>query len=256
MKPLQKKESLTHRSSFTYDIITLFWRHELIKYIFFDIDDTLFDFKRSEKVALSKTLEALGIEPSEDVISLYSNINRSQWEALERGEVTREVILYRRYEILFSELGVDANAKAAQKIYEKQLSQTYYYLPGAEELLQKLYGNYRIFLASNGTAIVQDGRIALSGIAKYADDIFISEKIGYNKPRREFFDICFDRIDGFAKEYAIMIGDSLSSDILGGINAGIKTCLYNPNSLQLRNDIKPDYEVKALDEIPGLLERI
>ena len=228
----------------------------MIKYLFFDIDDTLFDFKRSEKVALSRTLEAFGIEPSDEMISLYSRINRSQWEALERGEVTREVILFRRYELFFRELGVEADPKAAQKMYEKQLSQTYYYLPGAEALLEKLQGKYKIFLASNGTAIVQDGRIALSGIAKYADDIFISEKIGYNKPRREFFDICFERIEGFDKEYAIMIGDSLSSDILGGINAGIKTCLYNPHNLPARDDIKPDFEVKSLDEIPKLLERI
>lgn len=228
----------------------------MIKYLFFDIDDTLFDFKRSEKVALSRTLEAFGIEPSDEMISLYSRINRSQWEALERGEVTREVILFRRYELFFRELGVEADPKGAQKMYEKQLSQTYYYLPGAEALLEKLQGKYKIFLASNGTAIVQDGRIALSGIAKYADDIFISEKIGYNKPRREFFDICFERIEGFDKEYAIMIGDSLSSDILGGINAGIKTCLYNPHNLPARDDIKPDFEVKSLDEIPKLLERI
>ena len=228
----------------------------MIKYLFFDIDDTLFDFKRSEKFALSRTLEAFGIEPSDEMISLYSRINRSQWEALERGEVTREVILFRRYELFFRELGVEADPKAAQKMYEKQLSQTYYYLPGAEALLEKLQGKYKIFLASNGTAIVQDGRIALSGIAKYADDIFISEKIGYNKPRREFFDICFERIEGFDKEYAIMIGDSLSSDILGGINAGIKTCLYNPHNLPARDDIKPDFEVKSLDEIPKLLERI
>ena len=228
----------------------------MIKYLFFDIDDTLFDFKRSEKVALSKTLLAFGIEPSEEMISLYSRINRSQWEALERGEVTREVILFRRYELFFKELEVEADPKAAQKMYEKQLSQTYYYLPGAEELLEKLQGKYKIFLASNGTAIVQDGRIALSGIAKYADDIFISEKIGYNKPRREFFDISFQRIEGFEKEYAIMIGDSLSSDILGGINAGIKTCLYNPHDLPVRDDIKPDFEVKSLEEIPNLLERI
>lgn len=228
----------------------------MIKYLFFDIDDTLFDFKRSEKVALSRTLEAFGIEPSDEMISLYSRINRSQWEALERGEVTREVILFRRYDLFFRELGVEADPKAAQKMYEKQLSQTYYYLPGAEALLEKLQGKYKIFLASNGTAIVQDGRIALSGIAKYADDIFISEKIGYNKPRREFFDICFERIEGFDKEYAIMIGDSLSSDILGGINAGIKTCLYNPHNLPARDDIKPDFEVKSLDEIPKLLERI
>ncbi len=228
----------------------------MIKYLFFDIDDTLFDFKRSEKHALSKALSALGIEPTEEVTSLYSRINRSQWEALERGEVTRDVILFRRYEILFNKIEIDANPKEAQRLYETQLSQTYYYLPGAEELLSELYGKYKIYLASNGTAIVQDGRIALSGIGKYAEDIFISEKIGYNKPRREFFDACFSRIAGFEKEYAIMIGDSLSSDILGGIGAGIKTCLFNPHGSVANDRIKPDFEVRELSEIPNLLKRL
>ena len=228
----------------------------MIKYLFFDIDDTLFDFKRSEKDALSKTLSALGINPTEEIISLYSRINRSQWEALERGEATREVILPRRYEILFKEIGIDADPKQAQKIYERQLSRTYYYLPGAEELLGELYGKYKIYLASNGTAIVQDGRISLSGIGKYAEDIFISEKIGHNKPSPEFFDACFSRIEGFEKEHAIIIGDSLSSDILGGIGAGIKTCLFNPHGNAVSSDIKPDFEVRSFSEIPKLLERL
>ena len=228
----------------------------MIKYLFFDIDDTLFDFKRSEKDALSKTLSALGIEPREEIISLYSRINKSQWEALERGELTREIILFRRYDLLFKEIGISADSKKAQAIYEKELSRTYYYLPGAEELLKTLFGKYKIYLASNGTAIVQDGRISLSGIGRYAEDIFISEKIGYNKPSPEFFERCFSKIKDFDEKYAIIIGDSLSSDILGGINAGIKTCLFNPKGMMLREDIKPDYEVRDLSEIPSLLERL
>jgi len=228
----------------------------LIKYLFFDIDDTLFDFKRSEKVALSRTLEAFGIEPSDEMISLYSRINRSQWEALERGEVTREVILFRRYELFFRELGVEADPKAAQKMYEKQLSQTYYYLPGAEALLEKLQGKYKIFLASNGTARVQDNRIKLSGIAKYFDGIFISERVGYNKPRREFFDAAFAMIKDFSRDETIIVGDSLTSDILGGINAGVRTCLYNPKRKPPRADITPTYEIHELSELPELLRRI
>lgn len=227
----------------------------MIKHLFLDIDDTIFDFKKSEKSALSETLTELRIEPTPETVSLYSEINQRQWEALERGEVTREILLVRRYEILFDRLCLKIDAKQAQKIYEKKLSQTYYYLPGAEKLLSSLYGKYEIYFASNGTAIVQDGRIALSGIGRYASGIFISERIGYNKPSREFFDACFEKIDNFKKEEAIIIGDSLTSDILGGINAGIKTCLFNPNAKPI-GDIKPDYEVRTLDEIPRLLERI
>ena len=227
-----------------------------IRHVLLDIDDTLFDFKRSEAVALSSTLTELGIEPTDGTLSLYSKINRSQWEALERGEVTREVLLLRRYEILFKTLGVDIEPRRAQSIYERRLSGTYFFLPGAEKLLSDLYGKYEIYLASNGTAIVQDGRISLSGIGKFATEIFISEKLGANKPSREFFDACFSKIKDFDKESAIMVGDSPTSDILGGINAEIKTCLYNPRGTSAREDIPADFEIKALGELIPLLDSI
>ena len=227
-----------------------------IKFVFIDIDDTLFDFHRSEAVALSYTLESLGIDPTEETLSRYSRINKSLWQALERGEIERDRLLTKRYELLFEEISAKADARVAQSLYEGKLSKTYYYLDGAEELLSHLKKNYKVYLASNGTAIVQDGRIARSGIGKYADGIFISERVGYNKPSREFFESCFSSIEGFDKEFAVMIGDSLSSDILGGINAGIKTCFYNPASIPIPPDIRPDAEAKSLGDIPAILERL
>ena len=225
-----------------------------IKYVFLDLDDTLFDFHKSEGEALSKTLTSLGIEPTVENLALYSRINRSQWESLERGEVTRDVLLVRRFEILFLELGIKGKEpKEAQRLYEGNLCREYHYLPGAIELIEALLGNYKLYLASNGTAVVQDSRIALSGIGKYFDGIFISERIGYNKPSKEFFDGCFATIKDFSKDEAIIIGDSLTSDILGGINAGIKTCLYNPKRKPNNTGTVPDYEVAALAEIPDLL---
>jgi len=227
-----------------------------IKYVFLDLDDTIFDFHKSEAAALSATLTSLGIEPAAENLALYSRINRSQWESLERGEVTRDVILVRRFELLFRELGIkNREPREAQKLYEGNLCREYHYLPGAIELIEALLGKYKLYLASNGTAVVQDSRIALSGIGKYFDGIFISERIGHNKPSKEFFDGCFASIENFSRDEAIIIGDSLTSDILGGINAGIRTCLYNPKEKPTGN-IKPDYEVTSLDEIPRLLERI
>lgn len=227
-----------------------------IRHVFLDIDDTLFDFRRSEAKALSETLTALGVLPTPETVALYSKINKSQWEALERGEVTREVLLLRRYEILFKALGVDIEPRRAQSLYERRLSATYFFLPGAQKLLSDLYGRYEIYLASNGTAIVQDGRISLSGIGKFATEIFISEKLGANKPSREFFDACFSKIKDFDKESAIMVGDSLTSDVLGGKNAGIRTCLYNPAGTSAAGDIRADYEIKSLGELIPLLDSI
>ena len=228
-----------------------------IKHVFLDLDDTLFDFHKSEAVALSKTFRALGLEPTEQILRDYSEINRSMWAMLERGEATRADILTRRFRILFEKMGrSDLSHTEAQAIYERTLSGEWCWFEGGEELLLALHGKYHLYIASNGTAVVQDGRIRLSGIAKYFDGIFISQRIGYDKPSREFFEGCFSAIPNFSREEAIILGDSLGSDILGGKNAGIKSCLFNPEKKENKTDIIPDFEVESLKEIPGLLERI
>ncbi len=229
----------------------------MIKNLFIDLDDTLFDFHKSEAAALSETFIQLGIVPTEKNIALYSKINQGQWERLERGEATREEILLKRFEILFSELGITNHFPSeAQTFYEKNLSNTYFYIEGAEELLERLSEKYDIYIASNGTAVVQDRRIALSGIERYVKRIFISQKVGYNKPSEKFFAACFETIKNFKKEETIMVGDSLTSDILGGKNAGIKTCLYNPKRKTGREDIVPDYEIYELSELIKILDSI
>ena len=228
----------------------------MIKTIFLDLDDTIFDFHKAEALALTGMLKEIGVEPTEERISRYSEINAMQWKRLERGEITREVVLYERFRLFFLEYGIAQDPMTARRIYEKKLGTGHYFIDGAEELLDALYGKYRLYLASNGTAAVQAGRIQSSGIEKYFEEIFVSEAIGHNKPSKEFFDFCFDKIGGIDKESAIIIGDSLSSDILGGKNAGIKTCLFNPKKKAVTGDIIPDYEVNSLSEIPALLERI
>ena len=227
----------------------------MIKTVLFDLDDTLLDFHRSERVALSETLLQFGIEPSDATINRYSEINRAMWEQLELGRMTREEILVRRFTLLFEELGVNADGVAAKRSYEWNLGGSYFYIEGAEALLEEMSKKYDLYVMSNGTASVQDRRIEASGIAKYFKDIFISEKIGYNKPSIEFFDRCFARIPGFKKDEAIIIGDSLSSDIQGGINAGILTCHYNRRS-EKKDGIVPSYTIETLEELPALLESL
>ena len=227
-----------------------------IKHIFIDLDDTIFDFHKSEAAALSGMLCKLNISPTPEILSLYSKINRMGWERLERGERTRDRILVERFELLFAELKSDASPTDAQYLYEGNLSREYQYIEGAEELILSLHGKYKLYLASNGTARVQDSRIEKSGISKYFDGIFISERIGHNKPNREFFEKCFDTIPNFSKEEAIIVGDSLTSDILGGNNAGIRTCWYNPHGKPIRADIPASYEIREFRELPELLRRI
>ena len=228
----------------------------MLKTVFFDIDDTLLDFHAAEERALRKTLETLGLDPTPETCALYSRINAGQWKLLEAGSATRAQIITRRFDILFAELGVLADSFETQKLYESLLAQGHDLMPGAIEVLTALRGRYGLYIVSNGSAAVQDSRIALSGLAEYFEDIFISERIGYDKPRAEFFEVCFSRIPGFSRESAVIVGDSLTSDIRGGINAGIRTCWYNSRGNARDGLTEPDYEVAALAELPALFDRL
>ena len=228
----------------------------MIKTVLLDLDDTILDFHKAEEVAIKKTFRQLGAEPTDALIRRYSQINQQQWERLELGEIDRHQVLTGRFELLFEELGMSLNGNEAQEIYEHLLSFGHWFMPGAEALLEALHVKYKLYIVSNGTAAVQEGRLKSSGIGKYFEDIFISEHIGYNKPAKEFFDLCFQRIPGFCRERAIVVGDSLTSDIRGGINAGLSTCWYNPRALSPRADIPADYEIRNLSELPPLLEKL
>lgn len=228
----------------------------MIRNVLFDLDDTLFDFHKAEKIALTKTLVHFGIDPTEETLALYSTINAAHWKRLELGEISREEVKVGRYRELFETIGIECDPVKATAYYESMLAIGHYFMPGAPELLGELYRKYRLYIVSNGTAKVQEGRIGSSGIAKYMDGIFISQILGANKPDKQFFDICFAEIPDFSLSETVIIGDSLSSDIKGGINAGITTVWFNPKGIENNNDIKPDYTIKELSEVPGLLSQI
>lgn len=228
----------------------------MIKTILLDLDDTILDFHKAEHIALSATLREIGIEPTEAVLKRYSEINLAHWKRLELGELTRPEVLHGRFTQLFCEFGVDGDCYEAQRIYEWKLGTGHYFLDGGQELLDTLYEKYDLYLASNGTDIVQTRRIASANIEHYFKDLFISQRLGFDKPMKEFFDRAFARIEGFNPDETIIIGDSLTSDIKGGINAGIRTCWFNLHGIKNESGIIPDYEVTTLKEIPALLERI
>ena len=228
----------------------------MIRNVLFDLDDTLFDFHKAEKIALTKTLVHFGIDPTEETLALYSTINAAHWKRLELGEISREEVKVGRYRELFKTIGVECDPVKATAYYESMLAIGHYFMPGAPELLEELYRKYRLYIVSNGTAKVQEGRIGSSGIAKYMDGIFISQILGANKPDKQFFDICFAEIPDFLLSETVIIGDSLSSDIKGGINAGITTVWFNPKGIENDSDIKPDYTIKELSEVLGLLSQI
>ena len=228
----------------------------MIKAVLLDADDTLLDFHKAEHEALKKTLLTTGIEPRDQIIELYSGINKRHWDMLERGELTRAEVLTRRFEAFFAEFGVEGDAQKTQDRYATYLSQGHWFIPGAIALLDALYSKYKLYLVTNGNAKVQQGRLASANIAHYFEEIFISELIGCTKPSKAFFNYCFSRMPPYKEDEIIIIGDSLTSDIQGGINAGIHTCWFNPRGNAGRADIVPEYTVSALEEIPALLDNL
>ncbi len=223
-----------------------------MKDIFFDLDDTIFDFKKAEAIAMKTTLEHYGIEPTQDVIHLYSVINQSQWELLEKKLLTKNEVKIRRFKLFLDALMHTAKPEEVAAFYENRLSIGHYFIEGAEEMLRALHGAYRLHLVSNGVYEVAMSRLNSSTIVPLFDHIFISGALGVDKPAKEFFDACFAQISDFDPAQAIIVGDSLTSDILGGKNAGITTIWFNPHQ-KSATSIIPDYEINNLGEIEELL---
>lgn len=228
----------------------------MIRTIFFDLDDTLLDFRRAEAESLKRTLPAFEVDPAPAVLERYHEINAAQWRLLEEGKLTREQVLLRRYELLFAELEMDCDPAAVCDLYEENLACGHWFIPGAEELLETLAPRYDLYLATNGTAAVQHSRLNSANLKRYFKGIFISEEVGADKPGAEYFRRCFAAISGFDPAFAIIVGDSLTSDIRGGQNAGIRTCWFNPGGKPPRPDIRPDCTIRTLSELPALLETL
>ena len=227
----------------------------MIDTILFDLDDTLLDFTANEHIAITDTLFRFGIPGTRANVDRYIEINRECWKRLERGEWTREEVLVGRFRLLFKEFGVEKDPEETQAYYEKRLSKEGSFIDGARELLEFLRPKYRLYGVTNGTKLVQDGRIFITRIDRLLDGIFISEEIGADKPSERYFNAVFDKIGG-KRENTVIVGDSLTSDIRGGINAGIRTVYYNPHRLENKTGIIPDYEIASFDGLVTLLEKL
>ncbi len=226
----------------------------MIKYIFLDLDDTILDFPWAERQAIRRTLEDFGIDLTEEIYQLYRQLNWECWLRLEQKEITREELKVVRFRRLQEEPSLEGDPVAFAETYVSYLSQGHCFLPGAEEALRTLAKEYRLYLATNGFAQVQEGRLDSAGIRDCFEKIFISEEIGAYKPSVAFFEGCFAQIPGFDPTQAIMVGDSLNSDMKGGIDAGLTTCWVNPHHRPERDGIHPDYQIDTLSELFGILE--
>ena len=221
----------------------------MIKFVFLDLDDTILNFAAGEANALSHALSEIGIQPTQAILDRYHLINLAHWELLEEGRLTREEVMVQRYEQLFRELGVSHSGAAINDRYEYLLSQQHEFIPGAEQLLKELAPRYALYLASNGAAAVQESRIAASGIDRYMDGIYISEKVGAAKPSAKLFEHAFRDLGITNKSRVLMVGDDLLADIKGGLNAGVDTCWFNPGNLENKSGITPKYTVSSYEEL-------
>lgn len=224
--------------------------------ILWDVDDTLLDFHRSEVYALRNAFQHFSIDLTEEMSEKYQEINHGLWRQLEQGEVTNRDVLVGRFESLFDGYGIThVSGEDMQNYYSDALGSVFFLLDHGDDVCRLLSENYRQYIVTNGAVVTQMKKLKLSGLDEYMEDIFISEEIGYSKPAIEFFNACFQKIPGFDREKTLIVGDSLMSDMKGGINAGIATCWYNAKHMENKEKLPVDYEIHRLEELIDLLNR-
>ncbi len=224
------------------------------KYALVDVDNTLLDFCYAEKNAHKMASEKFNIPWTEELYNTYHKINDGWWKRLERGEYTREQILVNRYKEYFGLLGVDTKPEEFNKTFLGNLAYGRKTIKGANELIKALYdGGLTMYIATNGITKVQENRLSGQEFMKYISGVFVSEALKASKPQKEFFENASKKIGVDFKGQTIIIGDSLTSDMLGGINAGIDTLWFNPEGKENTLGINLTYEVKSLSEIPNLI---
>ena len=221
------------------------------KAVLIDIDDTLFDFRQSSFEALEKSFEKWGVRFTWDDMPVYEVYNNRLWQQFERGEIPKELIFQERFRLYFAERGLNIDPAAFNKSYRHHLAEGYAFMPHCRELLETLHGRWKVFVVTNGDTYAQESRIARSGLAHLFDGVFISEQMGCCKPEKVFYDKVFAIIGEEYRDCSLMVGDSLSSDMQGGRNAGIPTCFYGKRE---RADARCDYVIEDLMDLLPILE--
>ena len=225
------------------------------KYLLWDIDGTILNFEKAEKRAIRTLFEKFNLgECTDEMLSCYIQINKKYWKLLECGEMEKERILVERFEEFFLKEGIRTDAASEfNKAYQLALGDTIVFNDDALEIIKAQKKNYQIIIVTNGTAIAQKKKLERSGLDKIADNIFISEEVGYEKPSIHFFERVIAKAGIDDVSQAVIIGDSLTSDIQGGVNAGIDTCWYNPKGEINDTNLIPTYMIKNLHELCGIV---
>ncbi len=223
------------------------------KTLLFDADDTLLDFHRAESAALTDTLVKHGLPCTPEILNRYSEINLSLWKRLELGAIEKPRLRIERFEILCNEFGFSVAPDVISDTYACRLATKSYTLDGAVELCAELSKRYRMYIVTNGTKDIQVGRLRGSGLLPYFEGFFISEDSGFEKPDRRYFKWVSSQIPELEKSTTLIIGDSLTSDMRGGMGFGIDTCWFNPKKKIVSNDLRLTYIVHSFYQLRELL---
>lgn len=222
------------------------------KTLLIDLDGTLFDFEKCEKGAFKECLEINGYAYTDKLYSEYSEINKSLWEKFEKNEIKKEDVMVGRFKKLSNALEGSIDAKLLSKLYLERLSKSTSLNKDVYKVLDYLSKKYELYVVTNGFSTVQINRLEKTNLLHYFTAVFISESIGFQKPNKAFFNFCFEN-STVKPESALIIGDSLSSDILGGFNSGIDTCWYNPKGETAPETYHVDYHITELNQLMDFL---
>lgn len=222
-----------------------------------DADDTILDFHAASALSLRSAFAYFSLPWEERFLSEFRRINDGLWEALERKELTRDVLMEKRFPLYLQTLDItDIDGATFNERYLHALSTNPVYIAGAQTFLERLRRMGKIYIVTNGTEWIQKSRFDICGLWSYAEDVFISQTIGADKPSPKYTNYVVSRIEGFQKENAVWIGDSLSADIRAANDADIASIWFNPRKKTNDGQVIPDYEAQSFEEILQLLEKI
>lgn len=225
----------------------------MYKWLLFDADGTIFDFDSASAAALKHTFALANIPHTDETVAAYYRINHACWEAFERGEISAEILRSERFRRLNAELNLTHDPVQLSTYYIQRLAEGTQLLDGALPLLNTLNGTFNQFLITNGLKEVQRPRFRAAGMDRYFTDIVISDEVGVAKPDPRIFDICFEKMGQPSKSDVLMIGDSLTSDMRGGIDYGIDTCWVNLKGKARPAEMPLTFEIHNLGQLPALL---
>lgn len=225
----------------------------MIKVVLFDVDGTLLDFEKCAEISMLTAAKELNVNLPCNIAEVFHRINDGLWLEIEKKELTRAELRQIRWKLIFDEIGIDFDGPTFEEVFFSYVTKSAETYEGAKDIMEYISKKYTVCIASNAMYNQQVTRLTKAGIYEYVEKMFISERAGYPKPDREFFDYCFKHLGDVKKDEVIIIGDSISADIAGGAAYGIKTCWFNPKKKEIPKDVKIDFVVNSLGEIKNIL---